>query len=174
MRIIIINLIILLSLVIIFGGCSHTSLKTTEIKHIPVDNLDKIISTEYVDFDATVTSDGNGSIKVICDEPTVVELYVLDDIDVEDVRLIYEAKMRTENLRGMAYLEMYCCFDDLGEYFSRDLQTPITGTSSWRHEETPFFLQKGQHPDRIKLNVVIDGVGTVWIDDIRLIKGPLG
>ena len=170
----IINLFLLLIIVFLVAGCTHTSLRTTEIRHIPIDSLNDIIGTEYVDFDATVTSDGNGSIKIICDEPTVVELYILDDIDIEHARLIYEAKLRSENLKGMAYLEMYCCFDDLGEYFSRGLQSPITGTSSWRMKQTPFFLEDGQHPDRIKLNIVVDGVGTVWIDDIHLSKAPLG
>lgn len=37
----------------------------------------------------------------------------------------------------------------------------------------PFFLQKGENPDNVKLNLVIEGKGTVWIDDIHLYKGPL-
>jgi hypothetical protein len=38
---------------------------------------------------------------------------------------------------------------------------------------TPFFLKKGENPENVKLNLVVDGVGTVWIDDIQLIRGPL-
>jgi len=40
--------------------------------------------------------------------------------------------------------------------------------------ETPFFFKKGENPDNIKLNLIIKGKGTVWIDDIRLLKGPFG
>jgi hypothetical protein len=40
-------------------------------------------------------------------------------------------------------------------------------------EETPFFLKKGENPDNVKLNLVINGKGTAWIDDIRVLKGPL-
>ena len=36
-----------------------------------------------------------------------------------------------------------------------------------------FFLKEGENPDNIKLNLVINGKGTVWIDDIRLVKGRL-
>jgi hypothetical protein len=39
--------------------------------------------------------------------------------------------------------------------------------------QTPFFLKKGEKPERVKLNLVITGKGTAWIDGIRLIKGPL-
>ena len=57
--------------------------------------------------------------------------------------------------------------------FSRSLDRPISGSVDWSTLETPFFLQKGQRPERIKLNVVVDGRGTLWIDDITLWKGPL-
>ncbi|MCH7556135.1 MAG: hypothetical protein IIB56_01620 [Planctomycetes bacterium] len=50
---------------------------------------------------------------------------------------------------------------------------PLTGTTDWTTEKIPFLLKKGQNPDNVKLNLVIDGKGTVWIDDIRLLKGPL-
>jgi hypothetical protein len=43
----------------------------------------------------------------------------------------------------------------------------------WVTQETPFFLKPGENPDNVKLNLVIEGKGTVWIDDISLVKGPL-
>ena len=64
-------------------------------------------------------------------------------------------------------------FGDKGEFFSRGLQSPLSGTTDWSTGETPFFLKKGENPDNVKLNLVIDGKGTVWIDDIHLFKGPL-
>jgi hypothetical protein len=95
------------------------------------------------------------------------------DIGVETARLVYRAKVRTEGVTGKVFLEMWCHFPGKGEFFSRGLQTPLTGTIDWTTEETPFFLQKGEKPDYVKLNLVIDGKGTAWIDDVRLLKGPL-
>ncbi len=63
-------------------------------------------------------------------------------------------------------------FPGKGEFFSRGLQNPISGTTGWVTEETPFFLKKGENPDNVKLNLVINGTGTVWIQDIKLIKAP--
>jgi hypothetical protein len=40
-------------------------------------------------------------------------------------------------------------------------------------EEKWGFLKKGQNPDNVKLNLVIDGKGIAWIDDIWLLKAPL-
>ena len=144
-----------------------------ELKKFPIDSLDGIITQSGVQFDKEVSSDGNGSLKITAPEPTVVRLFELGDIDVENARLIYQAKVRTEGVEGQVYLEMWCHFPGKGEYFSRGLQTPLASTTNWATEETPFFLKKGENPDNVKLNLVINGKGTAWIDDVRVLKGPL-
>jgi hypothetical protein len=135
--------------------------------------MEGIITQSGVRIDKEISSDGNGSLRIDASKLTVVRLFEVSNIDIEDARLIYRAKVRTENAEGQVYLEMWCGFDDQGEFFSRNLQSPLTGTTDWSTVETPFFLQKGQNPDYVKLNLVIDSKGTAWIDDIRLFKGPL-
>ena len=39
--------------------------------------------------------------------------------------------------------------------------------------QTPFLLQPGQKPGKVTLNLVVNGKGTVWIDDVVLSKEPL-
>jgi len=162
-----------LLLILTFVGCSKPPQEVVELKKFPIDSLEGLITQSGVQFDKEVSSDGNGSLKIIAPEPTVVRLYELGGIDVENARLIYQAKVRTEGVEGQVYLEMWCHFPGKGEYFSRGLQTPLTGTTNWTTEETPFFLKKGENPDNVKLNLVINGKGTAWIDDIRVLKGPL-
>jgi len=162
-----------LLLILTFVGCSKPSQEVVELKKFPIDSLEGVITQSGVQFDKEISSDGNGSLKIIATEPTVVRLYELGGIDVENARLIYQAKVRTEGVEGQVYLEMWCHFPGKGEYFSRGLQTPLTGTTNWTTEETPFFLKKGENPDNVKLNLVINGKGTAWIDDIRVLKGPL-
>ena len=38
---------------------------------------------------------------------------------------------------------------------------------------SPFFSRKGERPDLVKLNVVVEGRGTLWIKNVELLKGPL-
>src|SRR4030042_2422908 len=154
-------------------GCTKPSTEVAELKMFPVDSLEGIITQSGVEIDKAVSSDGNGSLKITATEPTVVRLFEVGDIDIENARLIYQAKIRTDNIDGKVYLEMWCNFSGKGEFFSRGLQTPLKGTTNWTTEETAFFLQKGDNPDNVKLNLIIDGKGTAWIDDIRLMKGPL-
>jgi hypothetical protein len=157
----------------ILVGCSKAPQEVVELKRFPIDSLEGIMTQSGVQFDKEVSSDGKGSLKIIATEPTVVRLFELGDIDIENARLIYQAKVRTEGVEGQVFLEMWCHFPGKGEFFSRGLQTPLTGTTNWATEETPFFLKKGENPDNVKLNLVINGKGTAWIDDIRVLKGPL-
>jgi hypothetical protein len=127
-----------------------------------------------VAIDSTTSADGAGSLLITTDAPTTVRLFETGDLDVENARIIYSAKLRCEGVEGKVYLEMWCSFPGVGEAFSRALQAPLTGTTGWTSQQTPFFLKAGENPDNVKLNLVIEGKGRVWIDDIRLEKGPLG
>ena len=154
----------------VIGCAGQEARKVGEVKRFPLDSIEGVLSRSDIEVDRRVSSDGKGSLRIIANEPRGVRLFELGDIDVENGRLIYQAKLRTENVDGKVYLEMVCHFPGSGEFFSRGLQNPITGTVNWTTEETPFFLRKGQNPDNVKLNLIIDGTGIVWIDDIRLLK----
>jgi len=68
---------------------------------------------------------------------------------------------------------MWCRFEGKGDFFSRGLHTLVTGDTEWTDIETSFYLKSGENPNNVKLNLVVNGSGTVWIDDIRLVKYPL-
>jgi hypothetical protein len=161
-------------MILVLVSCSNPSNQVIELRHFPIDSMDGIITRAGVRIDKDITNDGNGSLRITSIKPTVIRLFETGDIDAENARLIYQARLRTAHVEGQVYLEMWCHFSGKGEYFSRGLQTPLTGTTEWTTEETPFFLKKGENPDNVKLNLVINGKGTAWIDDIRLLKGPLG
>ncbi|MDH3215121.1 MAG: hypothetical protein OEN01_02370 [Candidatus Krumholzibacteria bacterium] len=160
-------------IVILAMACSKQAAQVVELKTYPVDAMAGILTTSGVTIDTEITSDGRGSLQILADAPRTVRLYETGDVDVENARLLFQARVRTEDIQGQAYLEMWCHFPGKGEYFSRSLHAPLTGTTDWTTQETPFFLKSGQNPDNVKLNVVIDGKGTAWIDDIRVVKGPL-
>lgn len=153
--------------------CSQQSSRITEIRHFPIDNLDGLLAGGSGQLDLATTSDGHGSLRIDSDSPQVVRLFEVDGLLIEDVLLVYEARIRTEDVRGQVYLEMWCNFPGQGEFFSRGLRSPLTGSNDWTTASTPFLLKKGQRPDRIKLNLVIDGTGTAWIDDIRLLQSTM-
>ncbi len=152
-------------------ACSPTVTSEEVMFENPIADLAGVLTPSGVELDTQVTADGNGSLKVVADGPTTVRLFEVEGLDVEDARLTYRARIRTEEVRGQVYLEMWCRFPSVGEFFSRALQAPISGSTEWVSQETPFFLEKGQNPDLVKLNLVIDGAGTVWVDDVKLVRG---
>lgn len=142
-----------------------------ELRRFPLDDLGGVLTRSGVELDGDVSSDGRGSLRVVADAPTTVRLFELRDVDVEDARLLYRARLRTEGVEGKVYLEMWCLIPGRGEFFSRGLHSPLTGTVEWTTQEIPFLLEAGQRPELVKLNLVIDGKGTAWIDDVVLSKG---
>jgi hypothetical protein len=154
-------------------GCSQQSNDIAELRTYPLDDMTGILTTDGVSINRGITSDGRGSLQVAADEPVTVRLFETGDIDIENARLLYQARVRTAGIDGEAYLEMWCHFPGRGEYFSRSLHSPLSGTNDWTTQETPFFLKSGENPDNVKLNLVIAGSGIAWIDDVKLIRGPL-
>jgi hypothetical protein len=160
--------------VFLIGACAQPSAPVATIRQFPLDSLDGVLTQSGIQLDKAISSDGKGAVKIVASEPTVVRLFELGDIDLENARLIYQAKVRTEGVEGQVYLEMWCSFPGKGEFFSRGLATALSGTTEWSTQQTPFFLKSGENPDNVKLNLVINGKGTAWIDDIQVQQGPLG
>jgi hypothetical protein len=166
-------LFISFSLLII--GCTNSQSQTPseELKHFTLKSVEDIRATTGVSFDQQTSSDGKGSIRVDATQPMIVPLFEVTDVSIENAMLIYQARLQSQKLDGKAFLEMWVHIPGKGEFFSRGLDRPITGTTSWMAVATPFFLQAGQKPDLIRLNLVVQGKGRVWIDDIHLMRAPL-
>lgn len=157
----------------LLAGCSPGSpgaSAVTEIAHFPIDDLAGVLTSSGVVFDEAISSDGNGALRVEATQPTSLRLYEIDGLDVDNAVLTYRAKLRAERVEGQAYLEMWVRVAGMGEAFSRGLHAPLSGTVDWTSQEIPFFLEAGQRAELVKLNVVIAGTGTVWIDDIHLLQ----
>ncbi len=138
------------------------------LRSYPLGSSDGVLTRDGVAYDAAQSADGNGSLRI--EKSGSIRLFETGDVPAEKSRLTYSAKLRTLDLDGRAYLEMWCSFAGHGEFFSRALHEPVSGTTDWVSQQTPFILQAGQDCDNLKLNLVVEGNGTVWIDDIRLEK----
>jgi hypothetical protein len=167
------SVLIISFLIILSISCSQARKKVIEIAKYSLDSLEGVITQSGVFLDRKITSNGKGSLRMAADKPAVIRLFETGDLDIEDARLVYRAKVRCENIEGQVFLEMWCQFPGKGEFFSRGLHNTISGTTDWTSLEAYFFLKKGENPENIRLNLVINGTGIAWIDDIRLNKGPL-
>ena len=145
------------------------SAQAQELKRLSLDETSSIGLT--VQTDPRIKTEGKASIKITTAWPTIVCLGQVTGLNVEDAKLLFEAKVKTE-LQGDAFLEMWVQVGG-GQYFSKGMNDPARDSSDWTTIQTPFMFQKGQKPDKVTLNIVINGKGTVWVDDIVLSKEPL-
>ena len=145
----------------------------TEIRRLPLDTMSVVLTSSDVQFDPNVSSDGNGSLRVTASAPMTFRIYEMGPMAVDDARLIYQARVRTSDVKGRVYLAMWCHIPGKGAPSSQGLASALSGTTGWTVLETSFLLQKGERPENVGLNIVVDGTGTAWIDDIRLLQAPL-
>jgi hypothetical protein len=121
--------------------------------------------------DPAVKVEGAASLRIETRWPTSVCLGEVTGVDVEAAQLVFRARVKTD-LEGDAFLEMWVSVAG-GQYFSRGMNDRVGGTSDWKAIQTPFVFQKGQKPDTVTLNVIVNGKGTVWVDDVVLSKAPV-
>ena len=140
-----------------------------DLKKLNLDEATAIGTT--IQTDTRVKAEGKGSIKITTKWPTTICLGEVAGLNVENAKLVYKAKVKS-NLDGTAYLEMWAHVGG-GQYFSRGMDDVVSHKTDWKVIQTPFLFQKGQRPDKVTLNLIINGKGTVWIDDIVLSKEPL-
>ena len=157
-------IVVVSSLLFIFAQA-----RAEDLKKLALDDA-SAIGLE-IQTDSNIKIEGKSSIKVTTLWPTTVCIGEVSGLDVENAKLIYKAAVKS-NLEGQAFLEMWAHIAGR-HYFSKGMNNPIRGKSDWRTLQTPFIFQKGQEPDKVTLNLVIEGIGTVWIDDITLLKEPL-
>jgi len=163
--------IVLLSLETLACQGFHPN-EPVELAHDPLDSTQNLVNPAAVRFVSADSSDGNGSLAIEAKLPLTVELlaFTPEQAVKEKDRLIYQAKMKANGLQGTAYLEMWCDFGPKGEYVSRGQDDAVGGDSEWKTVQTHYTVPAGKKLERVRLNLVINGQGMVWIDDLRLFK----
>jgi hypothetical protein len=143
--------------------------KPSDIEYFPCNSMDKVVSTDLVSFDPSFSADGKGSLKVTVDRPTTVRLFEVAAPGATDAKYIYKAKVNLKDCLGDAYLQMVIHFPNGGEV---NAYQNTTGQGPWVPMETFGIVGQGQKPDVVKLNLVIQGTGSVWVDDVHLVQAP--
>lgn len=122
--------------------------------------------------DKTIAQDGivveEQGWRIDAPAPRTVRLFEVPMKDTHNGMLTYRARLKTKDIEGRAYLAMWVRFPGMGEFFSKGLHNAVRGTNDWSEYEIPFMLKKGQEPDLVKLNLEVEGTGTVWIKDVEL------
>jgi hypothetical protein len=118
-------------------------------------------------------STDDGGWRIEGREAGSIRLFEVAEPGVERCVLTYRAELRAADLERGAYLELWCRLPGRGEFFSKGLHQKAKGTIGWSWFEVAFNLKAEERPDLVRLNVVFEGPGTLWIRNLELLEAPL-
>lgn len=155
------------------GGCARGPV---EVAAFPVDGDRDIVDRggENVAFDREESADGGGSLRAEAVRPRTVRLYeVRDPRGLEGRLVVLTARLRSVGVRGRAFPELWIHPAGGNEVQARDPAAFVANTRDWTPLRVEYRCEKGERPDLLRVNLVIDGTGRAWIDDIRITSEPL-
>ena len=129
-----------------------------------------MLKKSFTTSERTISKDvvvEDGAWVANCAEAQTIRLFELPGSGRDECTVFYRAMLKTEGLKGRAYLEMWCRVPGRGEFFSRGLNNSVTGSTDWASYEVPFVLNKGEKADLIRLNVAVEGTGKIWIRNVE-------
>lgn len=148
-----------------------TFARAVELARFPLDG--EVPPGRAASFDPGVSQDGNGSLRVTTAEGGLLRLYDLDELGIVQGQVTLTGFLRSRDLGGQAMLELRCRPAEGDAAFVRGLQSAATGNTDWRAQEIRFTDPAlCRDPVSIQINLLIQGAGTVWVDNLRLWSVP--
>ena len=163
--------VIILSLLVISCGKKKPG-PPKEVDDFGCNDVERVISKEYVTLDKSTSSDGNGSIKITTTQPLTVRFYEVK-LPGENSKYTFKVKMKSQGLKDSAYLTMDIHYPNGGsQSVQMNSNDWLYGDNDWTNMKVEISAPN-QKPASVVLNVVLTDEGTVWIDDLHLIATPL-
>lgn len=81
--------------------------------------------------------------------------------------------LRSADLAGDVYPEMWCRVSGMGEAFSKGLQYRLTGDNDWISCVLPFYLKPGEFIENVRFQLVFSAAGSAAIRDVEFFETPL-
>ena len=102
------------------------------------------------------------------DTSSTTQLMISDSPRVTSNDYLVRGRVKYDGVVGDGYLELLNHFGEKETYFTRTMSSSgamkkLNGTSEWREFELPFHANSGMKPQRLTLNVVLPGQGTVTV-----------
>jgi hypothetical protein len=102
-----------------------------------------------------------------------IALFEIPLTKLEQAAIFYRCQIKPESLKSAVYAEMWCRIPSKGRFFSRGIHQKVSAAGTWHNSEIPFYLEAGQQPDRLELNLVFQGPGVVRLRNIEVAAAPV-
>ena len=166
-----------LSPLILMGVCwlSGCGGRQQPLASTRLDSLSEILETgEGLAIDPQESTDGGGSLCIEAKEPRIVRLLEVPVQELPGREIVCAIRMKSLVLRGFAFPEIWVRVPGRDEFTARGTETAIQRSADWQDVIAVLTLPEGAQPDRIRVNLAVEGRGRVWADDVRVTVGPAG
>jgi hypothetical protein len=125
---------------------------------------DSAISVSYEELD------GSPVLRVTCasEKPASHSLFKVPLNTPAGRNLLVTAELQAEDVKESVYLETWCFLSPDRAFFSRALDTALTGSTGWTRHRAPSLLQEDQVPQAVSLGVRFEGPGTVLVRNFEV------
>lgn len=140
---------------------------TGEVTSVPLDSLKGI--SPLIELDPMEKVEGTNSIKISAEAPCRVTIGKFAGQGIDNFNLKTRVKLKTLLKEGNVILETLVKVDGR-VYFSRAMDQKLSGDNDWQEIFTNFYFKAGESPDEISVNLILDGRGKVWVDDLKVLR----
>lgn len=102
----------------------------------------------------------------------VISLFEIEPADLDRGLLSLRTEIRSQDLVGHAWLELTCGYPDRRSQVREIRYQENRRSTDWKFADLSQFLRKDQRPSLIRLCLVTEGPGTIWIRNTQAIVTP--
>ena len=161
-----------LAAMMVYAGCSKKVEPPKDIQSFNCDSLDGILTEGVATVDTQNPAEGAGSLKFSVAQPVTLPLFEIK-LPGDGAKFTLTYKMKVKDFSGDAYGQMDVNYANGGKQSLNNYQSAMGATSDWQPRELTYTVQRGQKVSSIVLSLILNGSGTVWIDDVHVIRAPL-
>jgi uncharacterized protein (TIGR03067 family) len=164
-----------------------TPSKTAEPTALPASRTRRFTPPKDVPItqDGVKAADDGWKIENTDYQKRTVRLFEVRDLEVKDCRLVFRLQMKTETKEKLENRRIFTRLEtafrpkvtikkgQTGDTVTAESWSDLarSGNTSWAREETTTICRS--QPEVIALNLLVEGIGTIWIRDVELVAIPL-
>lgn len=156
-------------------GCKKKADPPKQIDSFNCDTPDRLISGDFAAVDGEGAAEGKGCLIMVADQPKTVALFEVKNPGDGGAKFIVQFKMKVQGFLGDAYGQMNVSFDSGGKQEINNRECCALGADSdWIPMTLAWEVKdKSKKVSAISLYAVLNGSGTAWVDDVKVIRAPL-
>lgn len=168
---------------VIVIGCASSAFSEEVLREFSWAELSKAGQLTAGEFQRGQPPAPDGQLKIENTDsgPRTFTVLTIDSPGITASGYAVTGEVRCDGVQGKGYLELWNHFPGGQRYFSRTLAPTgplksLEGTSDWRAFSLPFFNNAGPQrpnptpPEKLVINVILPGPGTVYLGPLRLIQ----